>query len=485
MEVTFLQFDKRINSTKQPSAAQLATGIKYEAVYLKNLTNIDSPTLYIDGVDSNIYAYNYCYIKEWGRYYFVKTCDLSNDHICKIDLELDDLATYKTQILATSAFVVYSSSNYNKWLRDDRVPMLPRSHYASEFETIESGSGIGWFITGANQTIILSTVSENQGICHWVTTELGLQQLIEGLVTADDNILESLAQQFGDAMGSIIQVMRLPINSQAMPLSSNTYPVYLGNYPVTLGGLEPIEMHKLVNTHMGLDGNCLIPYIRDDFRIMEPYSILRASIPFVGVVDLNLSDFRDYDTEILTDNVYFKVDIDLTTGQVIWTLKAGSSDGKALGSFSGQCGSLVPIASTQIANSASIVGGFLSSVSTFALGTQMGNAPMAMAGAVSSINSVINGFYNANNKTSSVVGSYSGGHSEYANHLFRVMVESFETSIEPSSLTALEGRPCGEVTALTNLTGYCRTQGFSISLAVNKAVVDSINSKMDAGVYIE
>ena len=41
MDVTLLNFSKRLNSTKQPTSEELAAGKKFEGLTLKELTNIE------------------------------------------------------------------------------------------------------------------------------------------------------------------------------------------------------------------------------------------------------------------------------------------------------------------------------------------------------------------------------------------------------------------------------------------------------------
>ena len=64
---TFYTFQKRINSTKQPTG-----GSSYNII-LKEGCSVNHPTIALDlGLASSPAALNYCYITEFGRYYWVK-----------------------------------------------------------------------------------------------------------------------------------------------------------------------------------------------------------------------------------------------------------------------------------------------------------------------------------------------------------------------------------------------------------------------------
>ena len=57
MELTLLNFSKRINSTKKPTAEQLQAGKVFNNLTLKQLTNIDNPNLILTGAKENDYKY--------------------------------------------------------------------------------------------------------------------------------------------------------------------------------------------------------------------------------------------------------------------------------------------------------------------------------------------------------------------------------------------------------------------------------------------
>lgn len=476
MEITLLHFDKRLNSTKQPTAQELAAGKTYNNLTLKELTNIDNPLLKLAGASLNEYAYNYAYISDWGRYYHIKSADLRHEDIYYANLELDDLATYKTQILNTSAFVIYSTSNYNRWIKDDRIPIVarpPETVIAYSNPSIEIG-GITYSIFDASfdETIILNAVSLNNGLAHWCITEGALNYIVDALTRAGTSVWQSMQMQFGDAMGSIISLIRLPINFMVMPTTGNSETVYLGDYAVQTGESQYAQETRLDADVLIYKGRCGIPTTYTDFRVFEPYTRLKIRLPFVGLVDISHQDF--------SGSIYYEFSIDLLTGKIIWTLFNDENHNRAIATYSGQCGSVVPIASMQVQNAYNV----LENVAQGIIGVGSSIASGGI-GLTSGILSTAAAFYSANDKTASVIGSYNGGRSEFVNKRIEVIAEKYETAEEPANLAAIEGRPLMQYTSLANLTGFVKTQGFSISLDANSSVIRSINAKLDAGIYIE
>lgn len=478
MRVTLYSFTKKHNSTAQlPSGSSpLAT---YENVYLKQSTDIDKPTLLLEIV--NLTA-NYLYIEDIGRYYFISKIRLGNNNIYEVECELDALATFKTEILAHTLYVVYSTSNFNRWIRDDRVPIyIKNSDYVETSDNFIVGSETNLFQANTNETVLITAVSKEQGIVTWISTEAGIKDIVANLFEATDSIFESLAHQFGDAMGSIVQVMRIPIPVDALPSDGQFYDVYLGTYPVTVNG-EPIKMMQLSNSHISAHASISIPLTYTDFRFTEPYCQAKLTLPFVGCVDFSLAELAP------EGGLEVRADIELMTGSIMYTIHNGGTVANAaeiVATYSGQIGCLIPIASAQIANASNIVGGVLGSVGTAALGTALGNPAMATGGYISTIMNLANAFYSANQKSTSVVGSYSGGRGEFADRAVRLCVQKFLTACEPSDLAPIEGRPLCAPALLSTLTGYCRCAAARVALSANAAVVASVEELLNSGIYIE
>ena len=472
MEVTLLNFSKRLNSTKQPTEAQLATGKIFTDVTLKEITNIDNPVLKLAGATENDYAYNYAYIHDWGRYYHIKTADLRHEDIYHASLELDDLATYKAQILNTSAFIIYSSTGFNRWLRDDRIPIqIKDSEYVySQSAIVVNGEPL--FEASDNETCVITTISENEGIGSWVTDENGLVGIMSA-ISADDSIFDVLQKQFSDAMGAIIQVIRLPI--KAMHFSNDgELAICLGKYVLQQGG-QPVARQKTHTRHIYATGSLGFPATYIDFRYTEPYCKATLSLPFIGVVDFPLTALAP------NGGIEWRLDVDILTGIITYTFY-DETILKPIASYSGNCGGLVPIASTQVANISNAIQGLASGALGAGMSALSANPIPAVMGGISAIS---NAFFSFSQDKNTVIGSYSGGRSEFSSRIIKLTVEKFATPIEPDNLTAFEGRPVYKVDQLSNYSGYIKTQGFSIDLDVNSDVAKSINSKLDAGIYIE
>mgnify|MGYP003287671893 FL=1 len=84
---------------------------------LKDATSILRPTIEVSS-SSNLSGFNYMYIADFGRYYFIDDIVSTHNNRWEISAHVDVLETYKTQILANSAVVRRQQSQYNLYLDD-------------------------------------------------------------------------------------------------------------------------------------------------------------------------------------------------------------------------------------------------------------------------------------------------------------------------------------------------------------------------------
>lgn len=99
------------------------------SIALKDDTNVISPVLIISNVlDPDI---NYCYIAEFGRYYYVKEVTYSQQRYY-VSLEVDVLMSFKTEISNLNVIANRSSSYFNLYQRDDSIPFENRNLIATQ-----------------------------------------------------------------------------------------------------------------------------------------------------------------------------------------------------------------------------------------------------------------------------------------------------------------------------------------------------------------
>ena len=94
----------------------LSVGNTYNCA-LKDDTSVLDPVIIIQTSD-NIYTYNYMYISDFGRYYFINDIVSLNNNRWMIKAHVDVLETYKVPILNNNAVIKRQTGVYNTYLND-------------------------------------------------------------------------------------------------------------------------------------------------------------------------------------------------------------------------------------------------------------------------------------------------------------------------------------------------------------------------------
>lgn len=79
---------------------------------LRNESSIINPSFIIE--HSNPSNYNYCYISDFGRYYFINNITVVKNNLWKIDCNVDVLMSFSTEILNLNVIVNHNSSPDNE-----------------------------------------------------------------------------------------------------------------------------------------------------------------------------------------------------------------------------------------------------------------------------------------------------------------------------------------------------------------------------------
>lgn len=129
--ITAYTFSKRSNSTKQPDVS----GTDF-SVSLKEPTSYENPTFKIHYTGT--FPHNYI---KWGSwYYFVTSVTQLLNDLVEVNCKLDVLATFKTEIGQTSAFVLYDTAA-NTEVVDRRISN--KTSTTKRVNTVESDLFVG------------------------------------------------------------------------------------------------------------------------------------------------------------------------------------------------------------------------------------------------------------------------------------------------------------------------------------------------------
>lgn len=86
-------------------------------VFLLEGQDILNPSIRVDS--NNVFYYNYVYIVEFGRYYYIENVTQDYDGLATVKLSIDVLMSYKNDILNTVGLI--NRADKNQYLMDNAI----------------------------------------------------------------------------------------------------------------------------------------------------------------------------------------------------------------------------------------------------------------------------------------------------------------------------------------------------------------------------
>lgn len=461
MQITYNKnFSKRVNSTKQP------TGGTAVNVLLKNECSILEPVFELNLLDFEIN-----YVQAFGHYYFADAVNLDG-HRSELHCSIDHLASFKSQILATTAFVEYCASSpvTNLYIDD------PRNGPSSVVKNSAAETAPGWSTstTGCYVLALANAVSNgNCGApCYYMLSPGELANIVAKIF--DPNIIQVIENQFNGVFNSIVSCLWLPFtlgwaSTEASVITGSA--VYAGSEPLGVTAnlmtkrIYHERLYAAIPNSLGYSGT----YVQTG-----KYITATIYLPGVGVCPLNYDIFKDSATGVTVD-VY----LDFVTGDIVYYLSSASPMGKGQStSFSGNVAAKVPITGASY-DGVGVAAGILSTAGSIASGNPLGIARGAMS------------IFDSLKLDTMVLGSNSSPLSLAHNKNISVETHTQVPILGATDINELsafrqdQGMPYFARTALSNLSGYVQCANASVDIPGDGSVQNTINSYLNSGFYIE
>lgn len=295
---TFYNFQKRINSTKQPSSG---TDL---SIILKDGCSIAAPSIQLDlGLNSSPASYNYCYIPAFNRYYWITNWIFSG-RLWTAQCRVDSLASFKSQIGASNCYVTRSASSYNMRVVDSYYPALAKNTHEAATTESPFDKNNGCYVVG-----IQGKGSGGQGgaVTYYKATDAGLKALINYMLSSPESyevsdISSELLRCVFNPLQYIVSCMWFPFN---VPTTSGT--IDIGWWNAEISGINRVS-----TLEWGSNFSINIPKhpkasTRGQYLNLPPYSKYRLEAGPWGVIPLdnfNLMDASslscDYKVDLMT-----------------------------------------------------------------------------------------------------------------------------------------------------------------------------------------
>lgn len=475
--IILYKFNKKVNSTKVPDNSTPSISLTCN---IKTSSSIINPRVELkeEPVD-----YNYCYIQKFNRYYFINNISY-NIGLWVLDLKVDVLASFKTNILASSQYVLRSASQFNTNITDNLYTTKASGSnnffksimgqvYALDISPLPEP--VTFFDKNYTQGIfVVGVVSpNNSGVSYYSLSYNNFTSFLNDLMdfTPSDmsDVSGGIAKSIFDPIQFITMCKWYPIGPVPTTPSSS---IKLGSYNINLtnqvGYFNNARTTKLygditIPKHPQISGH-------GDYIQLQPYS--RYSLLFEPFGDITLDNTLIYGASTL--RCEWTLDYCTgTTALIITNLDTGA----IVGTASANMGVDIPIAQLTVdylggaSSIASGIGGFVSSL----LSLDVGGA----------INSVVSGIGNTAQSTAPKVSSVGSQGSFIPYNYGKPFI--YLNTIEQVDIDVIRyGRPLCEIKVLNTLSGYSLCSNASIELNTATGLEkEEAETYLNGGFYIE
>ena len=490
------------NNTAEPIVVDktnyLGTGLTLSG-NLRESTALLSPSFLVES--SSFLNFNYCYIPDFNRYYFIQSIELNSKNLYRLNLNIDVLMSFKDNIKNLSGIVSRNEHTYNKLLEDDRLSFEYGRSVDEEEIVPETSSTYPTFTE-------FSTSTDN-GVCVMVTTVSSSGTTVLNNATHVSSVLPTVTPtNAGMVNGSrtvFTDVSHLATLLQNVynSTSAGTFITNITLFPFRLfeTSVDPTTSIYAGDTVIGggwspaTQGNKY--YINNRFQIShqatslrftdyEPYSEYELYIPYYGWYKLNANQVMDHYLQIIytinyQDGSSFVSLIDETANALI---------------FGSEChlGISIPFNTTNAeelsvarrSNTSNIISGTIANTLTLIGSIASGN-PIGATGSVLSEANTITSYIN-NSMSQFERASYqvaSGVSGAYSPQVARLRITR-KVRREPTNYASLNGYPLNETKTLSTLTGYTEISQVHLEnfSTATKEEIDLIETALKSGIIL-
>lgn len=465
INIYLFNFSKKENSTARPSTD---SGTRFRCA-VKTGSSVVSPVVEISTEDRP--AFNYAYIPNFNRWYWITNSTYERG-LWILSLACDVLATYKTEIGATSLYIERSSTQQNTALKDSLFPVTGN---CTVNKNIFEYGNLTAFVSGTVCVTVLSQAS-SAGLSTYVFEPTEFYKFCNSLMATGtdssesvwDSVTESIKITTYEPIRYIGNVLWFP---HSIPHSNTAITsLHLGNFEATgftcyrlYTAASPTSQHYTVTIPKHPQASA-----RGKWVNLAPCTEYELQLPPFGTISLDttaLMDATTIDISILPDAL-------TGAGRCIITTDTNAS----LADLAGQWG--VPVQLTSMVNmnyGASITSAISAGLGAAAALT--GDIPGAISGAVSTVKGIgdmIKGSVSTSGSTGSIIDHQTD----------KVLYSRFFSVADDDNANC--GRPYCSKTTPATIGGYIQAQkGVVQSAAATRPELDAVNAYMEGGFFYE
>lgn len=506
MLVTLYSFAKERNSTAVPDNGVYKR--EFDCI-IKDPFTLTNPTLIfkLDGIPSEMY----CYIPDFGRYYFIESWTFSQNRWIATT-SVDVLGSRRDGILATTQYVLRSASQFDRNIADSYYPA--KSEY--NFIRRDAPSDF-WVSSPADVTFVLDISGKGNATYLYAFSYSQFLAFSDYLLGSTEWLdLSAIADEISE------QLSKMMFNPLDYIASCRIYPIKYSSFISTMGGTSvtsiPFGWWSIKTKASRISKGQFVKTLqiafsdhpqaaeRGNWLNLAPYTMITAYFPPFGTFEIPPEDLVFGTVDDLAGRfIKATTTIDLQSGNGV--LRFTNIVGNIILEISSKVGVDMPLFAQSLdRNSDPAMSAILSGANAIIANKDNGtDVPLGGAGFQSALNSVNNVFGTDFQAPSIRLPDFSGAIKNFVSGFLTSSsrLQSIGSagsmaaySLDPSFMVAhtilvdddnaKNGRPLAKSVVLNTLSGYTTCQNPHLAISgYTPAENDAVNAYLSNGFYIE
>lgn len=473
MKVRFYNFSKRSKETMFPT-----TGYAEVNLTLKDSCDVEHPTFLIQSF--NAAAYNYFFIPDWNRYYFIASAK-SIDNMWEVTGTEDYLGSFKAEIGMIVCDILYASGS-TKNIADSRIPVKANLLRGHNYKAID-----GMTITEGQGAIILGITGKGSFGPYLMKNSTQITEMLDGIESWSSFITDNWTftkQLFfgGSASECLRSAIAIPLVFGGADVSNGiAVDLNLGHYPATDSNGTNIQGYHITKPLLKYSDDITIPWQSNDWKRLSEYTSITLYLPLIGLIDIPATTVKN------DSALHISYSVNVTSGDIAVEIY-GKTSGIKVTTASGNCAMPTAYGSTGIDTNK------LTSAVTTGAGTLMAikaasiaSGPVGFAAQVAigaGLAATAGQTIDAIGGNGSGSGGLGGGANQGLDKVAHIWVAQKDLTDTQANLDPLIGKPFMGKAKPSDFSGFVQTEGFQFkSNRAYLSEIQKINDLMDSGIY--
>lgn len=469
MNITFYNFTKRLNSTKVVTSTGTSA-----TVVLKETSSLTHPTIRLQSASRP--TYNYAYIGDFGRYYYVHEWTW-RDGLWEVELEIDALASWKTAIGSFSTYVLRSSHSSDLYVRDSIYPGK------CKFTKSSTPTGNPWGIAGNVGCYVVGVISPSTdasavggATTYYVITKGDLNNLIAQLLSTIDTEIQSVKGTYPDtallakSLSNPLQWIKCCQWIPYIPSIGAAESIWLGLWDTGVNGY-PVQSKVASGQTIGVNLPNHPQISRGKWLNSSPYRRLSLDAGPFGSIELPTDILQE------TASINIKTWVDTVTGDGGLQISCTGYEKNYYAKLG------VELGLAQIYSSAHQFINATTDIAAGAAGAVQSGIKLNVSGAIDSAGRAANGIVDMAEAVQGMPSS-AGSDGSYAALYQNMVLNAVFMEIVDEDNARL-GRPLCQIKTLSTIPGFIQVAEGDVDCEATLAEKATIKSYLEGGFYYE